>query len=647
MPILSFRRKAQELLTAPIDLRIVRVTHDAVALAWLPTTTTHTGFVVDITTINPGSDDFEESDWNAATSTPVASATIHGLLPDTVYYFRVYAERGAEAGPASTHIAVRTLSISGLAPAPPFLAGNARRPLQLAAYAHPDGPLVADWSADTLKAVISKNEHGDLQLAASLRLHEQRTRLFTQARPIAHLEVNDGVHTLWSGHQETFPLTESGMDITALGGWDILNTVKYTAEWSRTDLSAWREIRLGEITVGDSDTTANEDYVISIDRDLEIALSAETAYLPSRMARVVLIQPHRARTTYQRITSAYITTLAAAMQVRLVCLSFDLATVYSTQVLISGSGGGVPPLITQSGSFDLLIPPCDAVMIEVAVGLGGQYMPVSDDEYVRLTGLRVRATPGAVTPDLIARDMLACIREHNPGWLKTDTTYIQNSGRDLLNESVQDASIMDYLLYLASTSDALLREWRALVKRGYLHLEPRTRGRTWYIDDALISTERATSALYNRVYATYNDGNGRALRTETTNDAFVSTRYGIVRETSVNVETTDAAQAAQQRDVQHQDNRRTFVRIRIGPITKIYDQNGAEAPLYLVDPDDVVIPRFLPIYDADDPLAAIDIAGVEYDSTNVLTLTARVAPPELERLLAVQALARYPEVNRT
>ncbi len=648
MPILSFRRKTQETLTAPIELRVVTVGRDRVVLTWTSTTTTQTGFVVDMTTVDPASVDFEESDWNAAQSSSTNSATVHGLVPNTVYYFRVYAERGVTAGPPSSYVAIRTLRHGDQVTRPPFLAGNARRRLQLAAYEYAGGPLLADWSADAVQCVISHNEHGDLDLKASLRLHEQRVRTFTQPRPIVHLEVNDGIHTLWAGQQETLPTTPGGMDVNGLGAWELLNTVKYTAEWSRTDLSGWREVRVGEIAVGGVDTTANEDYVIGLDTDLEIALTAEQPYLPGRMARVVVVQPHRARTTYQRVNGSYSTTLAAALQVRILALSFDLQTVNQTNVIVSGAGGGTPPLITQSGTFDFLIAPSAAVMVEVSVTLGGQYVPVSDDEYVRLTGLRVRAAAGAITPDLIARDLLTCVREHNPGWLNADTTYIQSSGRDLYNESVQDASMMDYLLYLATTSDALGREWRASVQQRYLHLEPLAIGRTWYLDLGDLSIERPTSGLYNRVYATYNDGNGRTLRTEPTNDALISTRYGIVRELTINAETTDAAQAALQRDLQHQDNRRAFVRVKIGPIRKIFDSNNAESPVYLVRVNDQVVPRFLPIYDADDPLAAITIAGTTYDvMTNTLTLTARVSPPELERLLAVQALATYPAVNRT
>lgn len=666
MPIVLFRRnrRPQEQLTAPIGVRVLAVTRTSVTFGWTPTTTTHTAFQPERNVLPAG--DFDPDEEGAYEGIGGTNATTYqftdtNLQPNTLYYYRVRAIRGMEASPQSVYIVVRTLAVDREMVGRPILAGNARRQLQLAMFTR-SGELVADLSPDLISASISTNEHGELALAASVRMHERISRRYTQPLPITTFEVNDGANTLWKGRAETLTPAPTTLDITGAGLWDTLNDLRYTAEWSRIDLSGWREVRAGEITIAGIDTTANDDYDLDIGGGISrfedgsligpailVRLNADQSYIPSRLCRVVVVQPHRSRTRYQQVDFFFTCTLSVNFQVRLRALSFDLQTDYQTTTIITGQGNGLAPLTNiQKGTISMTVPPCDAIMLEVAPVSAASYTAPTEDEFIRFEEVRVRATSERITPDVIARDILSMFRALSFPVLESETRYLVSSERDLLNESYSDASPLDILIYLAQTSDYLFREWQARVVRGYLRLEPLQPGRLWYLDEAEITQERPTSGIINRVYAEYNDNNGRTLRTAPVNDVSSQSRYEIAREDSLNLDTTEETEALQLLQVRLRDNARSLVRVKIGPIKTIFDSNNAASPLWLVNPNDRIVPRFLPMYDTSDPLYEIGIAKVEYDLVeNTLTVETLLAPPELERILALQALAQYPEPSRT
>jgi len=247
----------------------------------------------------------------------------------------------------------------------------------------------------------------------------------------------------------------------------------------------------------------------------------------------------------------------------------------------------------------------------------------------------------------IAADVAATVAALNPGQLESGTQLIQPSIVDRRDVLVQDQPATAILEGLASEEQLAC----GVTRDRLLWLRPRDQAawsQAYAVDAADLTLGRTIEQLRNQVYATYEDPDGRPLRTAAATSAQSVARWGLTRQAALAVQTTALEQATALRDYALADADDPPSQAAI-TFTRLFLPNGAGAPLTALEAGDTLTIRNLLINaggDIDD-LTTVRVARVVYDPVADdraarLTVELENPPAELEVALARIALFYEP-----
>lgn len=203
-----------------------------------------------------------------------------------------------------------------------------------------------------------------------------------------------------------------------------------------------------------------------------------------------------------------------------------------------------------------------------------------------------------VLADEIAKDMTSVVNATNATQLSSSTQLIESPGLDLTDEVYEDADMQQVLVDLAEKGDTAGQRWEVgaemLGNSPLLFFRAEgSAGQTWYVDALDIDVERSLESLRNSVYATYQDTNGRALRTAASASTSNVNRYGITRRQAVTADTTNATLAQTIRGTALTDTADPSPRAGV-IFTRVFDAYGAQHLLAEIAANDTIVIRNLP-----------------------------------------------------
>lgn len=251
------------------------------------------------------------------------------------------------------------------------------------------------------------------------------------------------------------------------------------------------------------------------------------------------------------------------------------------------------------------------------------------------TGPGITVKAPLIYADTIIKALVAYINSANPTQLQSSTTLIESPGRDLTDVSYEDARPANIVNDLLDRGDnqSPPRLWEAGVtndRRAYFRPKG-GQAQTWQVSIDDLTFNPSTDGLFNEVYGTYQDENGRTLRTASASDADSISEHGVTRQDVVKVRTTSAAQAEVQRDAYLASTADVTPKASL-TITQMYI-NREPAPLWECEPGDTVEIADMAL--DNQIIDSFTIKRLVYNvDNNVLQVTPEEELPEIEFLLA-------------
>lgn len=328
--------------------------------------------------------------------------------------------------------------------------------------------------------------------------------------------------------------------------------------------------------------------------------------------------------------------------VRVVTTTANKVDTTTTAVIAAGAAVSVPVV----SSTRMYVGQRLHMGIPAAIGFNATVLTIPDATHFTADLSAAMASGGnvqafVVYADEIVKDLVSVTATLNSTQLASSTALIQSPALDLLNESYEDqygADILDYLIKLGDNQTTPRQwEWGVLTGR-LLYFRPQSSAaRTWYIDISELDVQRTIDALYNSIYATYQEAGGRALRTNINADSGSVARYGLTRRKVRAVQSTSLTQANAQRDAVLADSSDPKPKSGVA-ITKLYDASGSLWALTSAHAGDTVIIRNLPptLSTAIDRIRVFRLTRTEYHADDdTLTLEPEAPLSTLESQLAL------------
>lgn len=328
--------------------------------------------------------------------------------------------------------------------------------------------------------------------------------------------------------------------------------------------------------------------------------------------------------------------------VRLVTSTTNKVDTTSTANVLAGSNVSVPVV----SSARMYVGQRLHMGIPAANGFAATVLSIPDSTHFTADLSAAMASGGNVQAhviyaDEIVKDIVSTVSTLNPTQLSSSTTLIQSPSLDLQSESYQDMYPSDILDYLAKLGDSQTtpRQWEwGVIANRQLYFRPQSSAaRTWYIDISELDVQRTLDALYNSIYADYQEPRGRTLRSSTNTDSGSVARYGLTRRRVQSVQTTSSTQAGIQRDAVLADSKDPKPKSGV-TVAQLYDANGNRWPLTAAHAGDTVIIRNLPpsLSTAIDRIRVFRLTRTEYHiDDNTVTLEPEAPLSTLESQLAL------------
>lgn len=511
--------------------------------------------------------------------------------------------------------------------------------LQVAAYdALTSGSLVYELSGEQLEeCTFSYTEIGELELNVSAAISFEEALPYLLPRPLLIWRVNDGPTPIWSGRGSIPEWTDGKLKINALGLWHSLDDIGanggYTALWSDSEYNLWRPMTPLQMV-----NRTDDYYEMDNQQRIFIGLTRGTTYATgANVGSQYYEVPSRSRTAMQTVSFDFNGFLPTGFQM---AVNYYTTSPFggATQAWVQTATGVAQSFLSQSVNIPA------GVTVEFYI-LNNSGLPITNNQensvrYAQWTNVRIKATTAAtVTTQAVATHILQSNRALNPGLLSARTDKIGGSAtydhKQLLLEDATPTQLLTDLAARSATGTPLV-PLNVGVWGGVLVVQNRYAGaRTWYHDLLDIRVRRPATEIYTSVYATYQDANGRVLRTAEVSDARAIARAGVTRIDYVNAETTDATQATNQATLRLADRKRGAVQFTIPETSVIYDANGSPVPITEVRPGDVLIAQQFQSYDPNDLLRSIRIGKVTIDAIRgMLQMEAEEPIPTLETALA-------------
>lgn len=504
--------------------------------------------------------------------------------------------------------------------------------LFLAIYDGVGGVMLADFQTRATGLTFSKNPHGCASASWSISCSLFEGFRLQGTLQGKHCEISASGHPVWNGRVEDVNLTETGVQITAFGYPRSLQDTVFTQFWSSTQTSEWEPVYTSQVS-----NRYPDRYRLGTQDGLFLALQRGDTYgnvnhVGSLMYRI----PDQSGRNIYTFSFNWEITLPTGWQFVVETRTSAFGSSASTSI---ATGNGA----TQTGTSSLTLTANAIVMVSIYNNTGANYTATGEtgSQYARLTGIRIKGTTSAALyADEIVRALVASVSGSNPGQLENVWTLIQSPALDLRDELYLDATPSDILDYLAALGDTSAPprqwEWGVTIDQA-LYFRPRGSGRSWTIDAGSLKLQQSMDGLRNNAYATYQDANGRTLRTAASGDAISQKRYGITRTVAIGTQTSVNAQATTHRDAALADAKDPKPRTGFDGIRWIFDSSGMPYSPFLANAGDIISVRNVnPTSSADiDRVRTFVLSEMEFDAdTGLATLTPEDPVPSLDVITA-------------
>lgn len=556
--------------------------------------------------------------------------------------------------------------------------------IQIGCYDENDS-LVQDWGPIGRNAVITSGDFGSESLALFIRLSRHEKRYWWNKRQQYFVWATFGGERLWGGRLEDVQTVPGGLQITAMGHFRAFSDLPYTRLWSTTGYANWEPVTQNDESNYNPELFEidnNNRLKIGPLEDQTFATSGNRGGLVFKMphngeADAALIQfkftaelstNWRARLygydedfatetslwtqdgTGSTVTGATVVTLSPAQPYIVLALyRITSSTTYAsdnasdyielTEVRISSTAANdvSTSLGTTIAAGTRTVTPGSMTHIYV-----GQKLAIGGTNTEQVTVTAVTSTTFTavfayghnsadtvraiyVSAEEIVESLISFVNGVNGSQVSSATYLVQDTDRDLLNASWQDALPADILIELAGAHNYEV----GVDPQKVLFFRPRGDvARTWYVD-ADVALERTLEAVRNSAYGVFADERGRLKRTAVSATATAVTKYGMTRRAAVFVDTSDETKAEAFRD--------DFLTINADPdprasvfFDRVYTNQTSPVPLFFVRAGDYLKARNV----QDSPRIYVSRAEYMVDS-NQLLVEPEIRPPTIAEGLAI------------
>lgn len=354
--------------------------------------------------------------------------------------------------------------------------------------------------------------------------------------PLLRVQLSYG-GVLWEGRVEDLTLRNGGVEIGALGDARALDDVSYTALWSDARTAEWIPITEDEIS-----NRVPSRYAMDTNNRIFIGLQKNTNYVGA-LGAMVYKWPYAGVAGTREITTfvfTYAFLASADFTARINSYDEGFAAPAVEWSLV-GNGA------LQTATVTLALASSKQYVVAEINNTGVTYAGETGAHYFKLTSIRVKSSAAsAITALAIVQHIRDVVNTVNPAALATSNRLMVETNLDLQNAVWQDARPSAILDELAALGDSTGQKYEWGVSEGQeLYFRPLgSAARQWAIDASDLEVEQGLDSLYNASYATYEDANGRTLRTAASTDATSISRYGITRQAQVAADTASASVAA-------------------------------------------------------------------------------------------------------
>jgi hypothetical protein len=473
---------------------------------------------------------------------------------------------------------------------------------------------------------FSTGAHGFAALEAPfipMSLHEAFEVYAWPGTP--HVSVSDGAAIVWEGRLEDISIVPGGVSLRAFGYQRALSDVLYTALLSYTGSADWRQV-----TADDVASRSPSLYEMDNNNRLFIApRNGETFANTVDIGELTYALPHLGGRNISAFSAEYSITLPANWEVKVLTCDFGFTNMV-TEATVTATGSN------QTGSWSLGTSARQRVIISVRNNTGGNSTIAVDtgEQFVKITGIRIKTESGTVLASDIAQAMAAYVNLINPGQLDDSAARIVATTTDLENEIYQDARPADILNRLAYLHTYQWAVWEGR----QLSFHPKgSAGRHYYVDvSQILELQRSLENVENSVYAIYRNDDSETLRRAAAENTESQDKLGLIRHGVVDVQTTSATEAETHRDVYLADKATAALRARVN-FARIYDEVGGSYPLYTLRAGDTLTMRNLPptLSTAVDQVRTFMVGETSYDAaTGIVSISPEEPTPSLDLMIA-------------
>lgn len=518
-------------------------------------------------------------------------------------------------------------------------AGAPRWPLSLHLYDTLDGALVYTFPSPE-GLVFTENEHGFESLSGFQEMVAEQAFWLYDLAPAKWLVLSCGGFSVWEGRLEDRKLQRGGFGFTAFGAKRYLDDILYTAVWSTKSFAGIRPVTGDEVTGASPERWAmdnnNRVYIALVD--------GETYNDTDNYGMQVWREPHQQYNTLLEVDFDYDFALPTDWKARLLSASEDFAGGMGT-VEYTFTSAGTPA--TGSQTVTITGGASRAYIVFQVYNESGSPVTFSGEtgsQYAKFTNLRIR---GSVNNPIDAKEIIEGMFSYADN---LSGALIEAQNVDLTDEIFEDMYISEIMNYLASKGDdqtpPRVWEW-GVWERKILFFQPRgTNALHWYVDADQLTLDSTLESLVNVAYATYQDPNGRTLRTDLEDDPDSFVKYEIIRQGVTSERTTSLSKAEITRDAFLNQRRELAPRASL-TLYGLFDGMGARYPLWLARAGDTITIRNLPptLSPEIDKVRTFRIRSLSYNvEQDVLTPAPEFPLPTLVNVITPSSISARPGV---
>lgn len=511
--------------------------------------------------------------------------------------------------------------------------------LHIGLYETYSGPLVFDVSAEVSGLEFSTNEHG----FEACRIVTGQGAPFALAvyddPRVLHCVITDSaMGRVWEGRVEDVRLTDSGLEITALGYWQAYFDLPYNVLWSHTDLGDWHHDK-PEHYASQMGNNADQ-FSTSKEGRLYATLQKNTSVPSSGGMLWGLDAPHNTDVAIGGLSLTWSATLPTNWVLIARYISAAGANLGQVNIHVGtgANASGTQNYTPAAGCVRVLF-----LIVYVGAGQSPVYAENTGTWFVSLTDVRPRAiTTSVIYAERIIEHIVGWVDAANPAQVNPSLALVEAQSIDLKEAVYEDALPGDILIGLASLgmTAARLPVEVGVYEGRILFFRPRgSAGQVWYIQAAEAELERSLSQMYNQAYGVYdNPTTNRVLRTAVASDLSSIRARGLTRRQAVKVDTADSAfaVAAAATSLTDTANPRPRANVRV---TSVYDAAGVQWPLFMIRSGDTIVVRSISpaLNAAADRVRSFIVNRTNYNAIDdSIEITPESPLPSLDRLLARQ-----------